>query len=81
VTVGWDPCQNALIGTAKKLPATFSSDFTYRLTLPARTTLTLSVNNVFDTEPNFSRDNLGYDAGSGVGPLGRTFKFGVQKNW
>jgi hypothetical protein len=77
VPVGWDPCQNVLVVSAEKIPATFNSDFTYRLLLPQNTSMTLSINNVFDSDPKFSRDALGYDAGSGVGPLGRTYKFGV----
>jgi iron complex outermembrane recepter protein len=81
VPIGWDPCQNVLVVSAMKLPATFNTDFTYRLTLPAQTTLTFSINNLFDSDPQFSRDSLGYDAGSIAGPLGRTLKVGVLKRW
>jgi iron complex outermembrane receptor protein len=40
----------------------------------------LTVQNVFDTDPNFSRDFINYDAFSGS-PLGRTYRVGVTKKW
>ncbi|HET9160545.1 MAG TPA: TonB-dependent receptor, partial [Caulobacteraceae bacterium] len=78
--LGFDPCQNYIVTSAQKIPASFNSDFTYRITLPAQTSLSLSIQNVFDTDPKFSRDAINYDAFSGS-PLGRTYRLGVTKKW
>lgn len=78
--VGFDACQNTAIITGTKIPASFTSDFTYRLTLPAQTTASVSIQNVFDTDPKFSRDAINYDAFSGS-PLGRTVRLGITKKW
>jgi hypothetical protein len=78
--VGFDPCQNANIISAMKIPASFNSDFTYRVTLPEDLSVSLSVQNVWDSDPRFSRDALSYDAFSGS-PLGRTFRLGLQKKF
>lgn len=56
------------------------SDFSYQVELPWDTRLTLTVQNVFDADPKFSREALGYDASTGS-PLGRTFRIGVRKRW
>ena len=42
--------------------------------------MTVTVQNVFDADPKFSREALGYDASTGS-PLGRTVRFGVRKRW
>lgn len=78
--VGFDPCQNTIVTSGTKIPASFNSDFTYRVQLPAQTSMSLTVQNVFDTDPKFSRDPINYDAFSGS-PLGRTFRIGIQKKW
>ena len=62
------------------MPTQFNSDFTYRLSLPWSTTVSMTVQNVFDVDPPFSRDILNYDAFFGS-PLGRTFRFGILKTF
>jgi len=78
--VGFDTCQNTSVVSGTKIPASFTSDFTYRITLPAQTSLSLAIQNVFDTDPKFSRDFINYYAFSGS-PLGRTLRFGLTKKW
>jgi iron complex outermembrane receptor protein len=78
--VGFNPCQNTAVLSGMKIPASFNSDFSYRLSLPAETSLSVTIQNVFDTDPKFSRDFINYDAFSGS-PLGRTVRVGVTKKW
>ena len=42
--------------------------------------LTFGVNNLFDKDPPYSRQELGYDPRQG-NPLGRTFEIGVKKTF
>lgn len=78
--VGFCAGQNTAILTGQKIPATFNTDFTYRLDLPWQTTMSVTVQNVFDQDPIFSRDIINYDAFTGS-PLGRTIRFGLLKKW
>lgn len=52
-------------------------DLTARYQLPWNTTITASVQNIFDTEPPFVASNFNYDYTNG-NPLGRTFKINVR---
>ena len=79
--IGYNPCQNVAVTNGDKLGTQFSSAFTYRLQLPQNLDLTFTVDNVFDTDPQFSRDTLNYNSSSGVSPLGRTFQLGVRKTF
>lgn len=63
----------------KKIDETFQLDANYRLQLETAT-LTLSVENVFDTAPSFARTAYSYDTFTG-NPLGRVFKVGVRKTF
>ncbi|MBS0409885.1 MAG: TonB-dependent receptor [Proteobacteria bacterium] len=57
------------------------SDLTYRAELPYQTTLTLSIQNIFDQDPPFALGTqYNYDPGSG-NPLGRVFSVGVKKKF
>lgn len=55
-------------------------DATYRVQLPAQTTLSLTVNNVLDKDPPFARQPFGYDAFN-ARPYGRTFKLLASKRF
>ena len=72
--------QNIRILTGQKIDEVVLSDFSYQLELPWETTVTVTVQNVFDADAKFSREALGYDASTGS-PLGRTVRFGVRKRW
>ncbi|HEY8574369.1 TonB-dependent receptor domain-containing protein [Phenylobacterium sp.] len=78
--VGFCSGQNYAILTGMKIPTVFTTDVSYQLTLPWDTTLSVTVQNLFDREPAFSREALGYDASTGSA-LGRTVRFGVRKTW
>jgi iron complex outermembrane receptor protein len=62
------------------IPATFNSDFSYRLQLPWETVFTATIQNVFDEDPQFSRAPQSYDAYTGS-PLGRTIRVGLRKKF
>jgi iron complex outermembrane receptor protein len=78
--IGFCAGQNQQILTGQKVPATYNTDISYNLTLPWDTTLTVTVQNLFDTDPEFARALINYDAFTGS-PLGRTFRIGVRKRW
>lgn len=63
-----------------KLDAFITTDVSYRVLLPWDTTATLTVGNLFDTDPPFARRDLSYDPAT-ANPLGRTFKLGVTKRF
>jgi len=79
--IGFCAGQNTSILSGQKIGAVFLSDFAYQLNLEEwNTTVSVTVQNVFDKDPKFSREALGYDASTGTA-LGRTFRFGVRKKW
>lgn len=55
-------------------------DLTYRVQLPAQTTLVATVYNVFDEDPSFARKELNYDPQT-ANPVGRSFKLGMRKQF
>jgi iron complex outermembrane receptor protein len=55
-------------------------DLIYRVELPAETSATLVVSNLFDEDPSFYRGIVPYNSAYGS-PLGRTFKLGVTKRF
>ena len=64
-----------------KIGSYVQSDLTYRAELPYQTTLTLSIQNMFDETPPFALGTqYNYDPGSG-NPLGRVFAVGVKKRF
>jgi iron complex outermembrane receptor protein len=69
-----------LMTAGKTIRAQVQNDVAYRLLLPRDTTLTLSVQNVFDKDPPFARTELSYDT-INASPLGRTFRVGVRKRF
>lgn len=79
-TVGFCAAQNYRILTGQKIPTVFTTDVSYQLELPWDTRMTLTVQNLFDKDPVFSREALGYDASTGSA-LGRTVRFGLRKRW
>ncbi|MBW8812243.1 MAG: TonB-dependent receptor [Caulobacterales bacterium] len=69
-----------LSNLGKTIADQITFDATYRAQLPWDTTMVLSVNNVFDTQPSFARLDLGYDPFTG-NALGRTVKLSVSKKF
>jgi iron complex outermembrane receptor protein len=69
-----------LSNLGKTIADQITFDATYRAQLPWDTTVVLSVNNIFDTDPSFARLDLGYDPFTG-GALGRTVKLSVSKKF
>ncbi|MDB5429077.1 MAG: TonB-dependent receptor [Caulobacter sp.] len=64
----------------KVIDAYVTADATYRVFLPWSTTLTATIENMFDKDPSFARLDLNYDPFTG-NALGRTFKFGLVKKF
>lgn len=79
-TVGFCPGQNTAVLSGQEVDDFVTVDLVYRLELPAQTVLSLSVYNLTDEEPSFSRGRLSYDAGFGS-PLQRNFKLGLSKRF
>ncbi len=60
-----------------KIPSTTLHDLSLQVEGPYRTTLSLTVNNLFDKDPAFARTEYSYDALTGD-PLGRTVKLAMR---
>lgn len=71
---------NVTILNGQKIPGAFNADFTWRMELPWETAASLTVYNVFDTDPPFARFGLSYDPYLGT-PLGRNYKLTVTKRF
>ena len=69
-----------LTTAGKVIDAQVQNDVAYRVLLPWDSTLTLSVQNVFDKDPPFARTELSYDT-INASPLGRTFQIGLRKRF
>jgi iron complex outermembrane receptor protein len=70
-----------LVGGSPYIKYYLQNDITYRVELPYQTTLTLSIQNMFDQDPPFAiGTQYNYDPGSG-NPLGRVFAVGVKKKF
>jgi hypothetical protein len=78
--IGFCSGQNVSVINGMKLKRVFNTDASYQVELPWDTTLTVTIQNLFDKDPELSRDLIGYDAGTGS-PLGRTVRVGVRKRW
>ncbi|MFL5296826.1 MAG: TonB-dependent receptor domain-containing protein [Phenylobacterium sp.] len=63
-----------------KLDDFWQHDITVQVGLPWDTQLTLSVQNIFDTDPPDAPSNYNYDYTTG-NPLGRVFEIGVKKRF
>lgn len=79
-TVGFCQAQVARLLAGKKIDGTTTVDMTYRVQLPAQTSVSLSVFNLTDQEPSFARTAISYQSGFG-NPLGRNFKLQVGKRF
>jgi hypothetical protein len=80
-TIGLCTANNVSItGGSTGLPASYNSDFTYRVSLPWETTVQLTVQNVFDRDPSFERVTASYNSYL-ESPLGRTYRLGLQKKF
>ena len=67
--------------TTTKIPEYWQHDLTYRAELPWDTTLTATVQNIFDEEPPFAiGTQYNYDPSS-ANPLGRVFAVAVKKRF
>ena len=67
--------------TTTKIPEYWQHDLTYRADLPWDTTLTATVQNIFDEEPPFAiGTQYNYDPSSAT-PLGRVFAVAVKKRF
>lgn len=64
----------------RTIDSTMIWDATYQLRLPSQTTVSVSVDNLFDEDPSFARTELSYDAYVG-NALGRTFRLGLRKQF
>lgn len=67
-------------GTIGPLKDYWQHDITAQIELPWETQLTLSVQNIFDTDPPDAPSNYNYDYTTG-NPLGRVFQVGVRKRF
>lgn len=78
------PNTGALAGgsvTAGKNIGSFGTlDFTYRLSLPTNTIISLSVLNILNTQPPFARLDFNYDPFT-ASPLGINAKFGITQKF
>ena len=73
--------QTGLVNTkGSNIKSTVLVDLDYRVQLPWDTTMTLSVDNIFDRDPSFARLDLNYDPFTG-NPYGRTFKVSARKKF
>lgn len=70
----------AISGAGKKIEETWLAELDYRVLLPWDTTVTVSVDNLFDEDPSFARLDLSYDPFTG-NALGRTYKVGIRKRF
>ncbi len=78
------PNPGALAGASvtggKNIGSFGTLDFTYRINLPTRTTVSLSVLNILDKDPPFARLDFNYDPFT-ASPLGITAKVGVTQKF
>lgn len=69
-----------LVGRGVQIGSFLTHDLTYRLSLPAETTVTASVINIADRDPPFARLELSYDPFI-ANPYGRYYKLLVNKKF
>ena len=73
-----NPVNKAILTNGASIAKTYMTDVDYRVFLPMKITLNLSIENLFDRDPSFARLDLSYDPFTG-NALGRTFKLGLKK--
>jgi len=69
-----------LVGRGVEIGSFLTHDLTYRLSLPAQTTVTATVVNIADKDPPFARLELSYDPFI-ANPYGRYYKLLVNKKF
>jgi len=69
-----------ITGAGKTIKSTILAELDYRVQLPWDTTVTASIDNLFDEDPSFARLDLNYDPFTGSA-MGRTFKMSVKKRF
>jgi iron complex outermembrane receptor protein len=72
--------QNTAPQSGHKVEEWVNVDLIYRLQLPAETGLTVTINNLLNTDPSYFRGIVPYNTAYGS-PLGRTVKVGVSKRF
>jgi len=75
-----NPVTGAVNTNGQVIDDTWLAELDYRLLLPWDTTVTVSVDNLFDQDPSFARLDLNYDPFTGSA-LGRTYKVSVKKRF
>jgi iron complex outermembrane receptor protein len=71
---------SGIVSAGQVVKSAVLHDVVVRVQMPYDSTVTLTVNNLFDKAPPFARTDLNYDALTGD-PIGRTVKLGVQKRF
>jgi iron complex outermembrane receptor protein len=77
---GYCAGQNTAPQSGHKVEEWVNVDLIYRLQLPAETGLTVTINNLLNTDPSYFRGIVPYNTAYGS-PLGRTVKVGVSKRF
>ncbi|WP_374576517.1 TonB-dependent receptor domain-containing protein [Phenylobacterium sp.] len=75
-----NPVNGAVNTNGAKIDKYITHEIDYRVFLPWDTTLTASIDNVFDEDPPFARLDLNYDPFT-ASALGRTYKIGLKKSF
>lgn len=75
-----NPVNGNVLAKGQTIKATYIAELDYRVLLPWETTVTLSIDNLFDRDPSFARLDLNYDPFTGT-PLGRTYKVSLKKRF
>ncbi len=75
-----NPVNGAVQTKGQTIKSTILAELDYRVQLPWETTMTLSVDNLFDQDPAFARLDLNYDPFTGSA-IGRTYKVSVKKRF
>lgn len=79
-SVGFQASCTQQVLTGRKMEGSVVSDLTYSVELPWQARMTLSVFNLFDSDPPFSRDALSYNHYFNS-PLGRNYKIAFIKRF
>jgi hypothetical protein len=78
--VGFCSGQNTALQSYRELKASYNIDLTYRVELPLDMQMSLSIYNLTDEEPEFSRSQLSYSAYFGS-PLQRNYRLSFRKRF
>lgn len=72
---------NVVTTAGMKIPGTFSTDVTWRYDMDRDTVISVSVNNLFDAEPPFTRLPIAYNSYGALTALGRNLRIGIEKKF